>query len=428
MTCYAAPFDVQNHRYVAAVGSLVEDGSFAIAERFGQTNVDFVTIGDRHLPNMPPGMVLALAPHYWVFSHIVGNALPHGSKIFAGLFAIWIAVTFTAPLMALAAVLLFRLLGHFTADEGVRVWLTLGWVFGTPLFAYGTSLWSHNLSATLVLSIFYLTVTAGPPAAIGALMGCLGLLENHAPVALAVLGSFWLWTTWTRARSLPSLAGAIALLAVAAAPFAAVLLAYNTREFGSPFTNAAAIWFAQYIPDTPVFAWPSLQRLWGMTFGLYRGVFVYAPLTLLGVIALARRPAANSLRWGAAYAAAFFLLCVTFVHWDGGVAFGPRYFSSAFLFLILAAAAWPRVTIRRWAIASIVINLAGATTNPTDNVLKNLAMMSYKAAVPDWVAFVRTDVWPGWHSTALAVGLPLLVLPALAATLWWLWSPRTGAA
>ena len=424
---HASPSGVQNHRYIASVASLVEDGSFAISPRFGVSNPDFVGFQGRRYPNMPPGVAMLLAPSYWVYSHVIAWAVPGPREMQQTIFGLWAAVTVTAPILALAAVVMFKLVQRLTQQTTAAIWLAFGLVFGTPVFYYSTGLWSHQYGMSLALAAFYLIVTRRPAWLIGALLGGLLLMEHQAPLAIALLGAFWLWSARQDGQSVGRRLGDGCSLALGLLPFLAVLLAYNHDVTGSVLRSPVALWYEQNLPGEPTFVWPTLARVFGMTFSPFRGIFLYAPLTLLSIAAVARGRAARvpMVRFSYLFTAAFFVMCVSYIQWETGATFGPRYFTTALPFALIPAAYWATPTIRTWVWLSIIINWAGATTNASSNLVSNLIIYSYRGPFPGWLFFLHRDVLPACCGIEIYAMTPFWLYAALGLALWLMWrTPR----
>lgn len=155
----------------------------------------------------------------------------------------------------------------------------------------------------------------------------------------------------TRLRHLALLAAGLSV------PFAAVAL-NNWWRWGNPLDAG----YEQMVYTTPVY-----EGVYGLFLSSGRGLFWFAPITLLAVFVIGRA-------WRASMPVTMLLVgCILvqvalfsrFVPWSGGNAFGPRYLLSvlpAFAVLVLLAAS--RVQMVRsitvaWA-AGVVTNVSGA--------------------------------------------------------------------
>ncbi|MEO8378525.1 MAG: hypothetical protein ABI779_02555 [Acidobacteriota bacterium] len=186
---------------------------------------------------------------------------------------------------------------------------------GTIVFPYSTLLIAHVPPALFLLLAFYWMDER--PLLAGVCAGVAGASYYLCIPAAAIL----LLGIWSRGG-----ARAAARFALGGLPFGALLLLYQWLCFGSPFTTSLEISdrFTEQGLLFGVFRTPSLQALWGLTFGDYRGLFFVSPILLLAVIGAVRMPRRELLLIGSIVL--FFLLAVaSFNQWWGGYAFGPRY-------------------------------------------------------------------------------------------------------
>jgi len=174
--------------------------------------------------------------------------------------------------------------------------------FGTVTWKYGSVLYSHALSAALLLAALYLALDErrDPRRALllGLALGASVLAEYSNALAVLVVGTWWLASA---ARTTP-------WLALGGLPAAAFLAAYNTLNFGGPFR------LSSFMVDTT--RWPNAANLatafaspltdglvgllvWGSN---NQGIFLLSPivlLSLLGVVPLLRtRPREGALVLG----------------------------------------------------------------------------------------------------------------------------------
>jgi hypothetical protein len=114
-------------------------------------------------------------------------------------------------------------------------------------------------------------------------------------------------------------------------PFAILLGWYHFVCFGSPFTTTVAHsgMFTEKGLLFGVLKLPTLDALWNLTLGPYRGLFYGAPVLLFALVGAAvmlrRRIALQELATIGAIAMLFLLLVSSFNGWHGGNAWGPRY-------------------------------------------------------------------------------------------------------
>ena len=121
------------------------------------------------------------------------------------------------------------------------------------------------------------------------------------------------------------------------------LLIYNAARFGSPLVSG------YHFDQGEGFSEPLLPGVWGLLFGMFRGLFPYNPLLLLAIpgwLMLRRR--APRLAWTAlALSAAQVIGFASWWSWHGGIVWGPRFMLpvvplAALCLTPLVEAAWTR--------------------------------------------------------------------------------------
>jgi hypothetical protein len=121
-------------------------------------------------------------------------------------------------------------------------------------------------------------------------------------------------------------------------------MAYQYACFGSPFHIAYSSEQAGFEGmQTGVFGvhWPSLDTLWRILLGRFRGLLPLAPVLILaplGFVGMTRTPARRAAVVAASIAIYYVLLNASYSYWEGGWSFGPRHLSPAIPFLCLGLA------------------------------------------------------------------------------------------
>jgi branched-subunit amino acid ABC-type transport system permease component len=221
---------------------------------------------------------------------------------------------------------------------------------------------------------------------------------------------------------------------------AAVQMIYNTAVFGGPLNlgySNSELWVKQHHTGFMSLTLPQGEAAWGITFGVFRGLFVLSPLLLLALPGLAlwwrsgqRRPEF----WVTATSVlAMLLFNSSSSMWWGGFAVGPRYLLPALPFMALPLAwvfiawghqAWLKgitLLLSGWSlVATWGLTLAGQAF-PSDTIRNPLVEYA----------------WPNWQQGNLARNLgtvlglhglwslaPLILLLVLFGLAWWLANRR----
>jgi len=221
------------------------------------------------------------------------KAYERGLDVKFGLAAGVMQAFLMAPVSALSAAVIFRVLVSLTSVVRRALLLALLYAFATPVF-YRTAQLNHNLLiAHCALFAFALLwrpwddpLRPQRPRYLlaGLLCGWAIVLDYSGTVVVLVLGLYAL----ARRASLPVEARSRADLlrfAIGVVACIAVLMGYQWLAFGSPFLPA------QYYMPTTQFSqygyggmyWPSIDLLWKTAFGLRFGLFTSAPLLLLAL-------------------------------------------------------------------------------------------------------------------------------------------------
>ncbi|MBL8114190.1 MAG: hypothetical protein JNK60_15015 [Acidobacteria bacterium] len=268
----------------ATTASLVEHRGFEISwalELLGP-NPDTAVVDGRTYSNKAPAPAVLGVPAYAAARVFTGPPSPSNVRV------TWTAVRLlvsTLPLLLLA--LLFRRLG--ASDFALAALL-----FGTPLFVYGTLLFSHVLTAVALYGAYALLYRSEGPlsparaSAAGALGAVAVLSDFPAAIPLAVLGAGLFFEV---SVPMSERMKRVAAFAAGGAPFVVLLLAFNASLFGSPFSPSYAHEsFAEWaeVARKGVFgiSWPSLSGLALLLVSPSRGLFFFAPVLLLALPAL----------------------------------------------------------------------------------------------------------------------------------------------
>lgn len=429
LTLHAAPDGRQFGRYASATAALVEHHTFEISAFDVQPEPvhDWVTINGHVYSAIPPGIPLLLAPSYFVYSTLAQSLRRSSPQLYWDLFSLWACATVMAPTLSMGAVVMFRLLRRYTPLRPRQLWLTFGLIFGTPVFFFATSIWGHNYSMVVALITFYAIVERWRPAAVGALLGIALTLEFQNAVPVALLAAFWLFDAARRQQVATGVLMRHTLeLLAGIAPFALAMLAYNYAFTGHPLMTMVTLWLPTHNPGVSSFAFPSLARLWQVTFSRYFGLFLFAPLTMFTVAAAWRRVWRHDpeIQFCYVFAGVLFVFLMMTAH-GLGENFGPRYFIVALPFALIPLARWPPRWLAAGVMVSILVNWAGASTNASGNLFMTLGLFLARGPYLRWLEEIRTTVLPSCCGISLYIMTPFWLDVAVAIGLWQFWGrPR----
>ncbi len=306
-------------------------------QRFGHV-YDLATFDGHYFTDKAPGSSFLALP---VYAGLRAFHPPEALTIDQILNAIRSYLMLPAGLLGFLA--LRWLLRRLAVSEPCLDLVSLSYALGSAALHYTSAFYGHVLVATCALLSLLAWARAGALAAAytdpagarirfwpallaGAAAGLAGLIEYQAVVLSALLALPALRLGPRRAL-LPA-----AGFALGALPFAASLLLYNKRAFGSPFElsyhhlvdpSLQALHGAGLAGATK----PTLEAFRGLLFSAHRGLFATSPLLALGLLALLwpNSRMALVLRALLLLASTYFLVIVASSSvWFGGWSYGPR--------------------------------------------------------------------------------------------------------
>lgn len=437
-------------RLFAAI-SLVEDGDATIDE-FAPLTIDKARFGDHFYLDKPPGMTLLAVPVVALADVATGERSDRFAKTFGdpglGRFLklrLRLATALiVAPLVALAAMLLFHLAAGWTGSVAAGAFAALTFGVGSPVWGWATTLLGHAPVAALYVIALYAVArtTAGPrragsgsgsgsgsgwAAVAGLALGGSVLIEHQALLGAIVIGLWGVWRTrgWdarTRLRLTTAMvAGGL--------PALVLLLGYNLLAFGTLFQigYAGVSGFDGMKEGLYGLTWPKPGALLEIYYGPYRGlawvapVLVLAPFALVGMV---RSPASRAYGiLAAAGAATVLLLNAAYVYWAGGNSTGPRHAIPAIGFLAIAMGfRWATRPGERPILAGLLaLSMAINLTIASAEIFapENIRYPLWSRILADRFPAGDLRTWPGewlgvspWTGLALylAMALPLLFM------------------
>jgi len=260
-------------------------------------------------------------------------------------------------LVAATAVMLFLIARRYLSDTRA-VWLTLLFAFATPAYSVASrGLWQHTPSILLLTITIYLLLRAEEHPALAAWAGF--------PVALSytVRPTDALFCIVLTAYVAVRHRRYLTRFLLAAAPVAAVFLAYNFRVYHAPLSPYYRSPLGGFLPEHfPVMA----EALAGNLISPARGLLIYTPVFLFAMVAMWRRDWKLPLApWLAALVVLHWIAISAYTQtWWAGFCYGPRFFTDVTpifaLFLIPYLARWEKLGSGRRALflACALISLA----------------------------------------------------------------------
>ena len=249
---------------------------------------------------------------------------------------------------------LFALRLGGSARAAAATALTLG--FGTLLWPYAKMGFNAPVAALALLWGVYLLwigVRDTRPAVLwlsGVGFGCALLVRHELALAMLPAG------LWILLESQGNVRGAFRRTIPVAVPVAAAVLLtlyYNHVRFGN-------LWDTGYLRDSTAAFGPVSTGLRGFVASPGRSLFLFAPVTVLGLAAFPsiwRRDRATALLLGGTVVV-LTLFYASQLYWDADRSYGPRYLVAILPFLCLPLTPWfdlPPRSVRRRMLSVVVV-------------------------------------------------------------------------
>jgi len=255
---------------------------------------------------------------------------------------------------ALLGVVLYRFLELFGLATGWRVMVALIYGLATPAFPYSNAFVGHQQVAAMLFIAFWLVFLIGRQRlsprwmlVVGFLLGWTLITEYPAALIVAGIGLYALIVLSDRRW----IVGA----ALAGIPPLALMMAYNYAIFGTVLPvgyKYSELWQAEHQSGFMSLTGPNREALWGITFGIHRGLFVLAPVLLTGLAGFVAWWRAGVYRRELAVCiwavVSFLLFNGSSVMWSGGFGVGPRYLVPMLPFLAFGMGAFLAMWGTRW--------------------------------------------------------------------------------
>ncbi|MBI2559310.1 hypothetical protein HYW20_08365 [Candidatus Woesearchaeota archaeon] len=373
--------------------SIAEDNTLSIDRYKNHTDRhNFAFYKGKYYSALPPGASFLALPLYMIFKPLLDilHFPDHTDSIIRLVVASVISTIFlTSVASALTAILLFKLLKHFTRNDKKRIFLTFVFSFGTLFFLYSTRYEPVLISAFFSFFAFYLLFNVKYKEFNNKMLFLAGFL-SAAAVTVHYFQAAVFFILFLYLLSFSKIDKKVLIYILGTLIPIALLMWYHYYIFDNPLKtgyNYSASYLDWY-PDENKFDFPKIGSIWGLTFSPFKGFFFYMPITLLALYGffwnLARK---NMYKAEIIFSFIIFISNLIFVassvFWYGGCSYGPRYLAPSipFMFIIVGSVmgSIPMVYIYFLSAISIFINYLSAIYGRyclTDNDIFNFYIPS----------------------------------------------------
>ena len=387
---YIAPGYVTagTNRYIILTKSIVEDRTFVI-DKYSDHTRDKAFFKGHYYIGAAPGLSLLAAPLYVILKPVL-SAIPQAiyQNFEFSILNLFFAFFLSVLPGAIIAVLLYDLLQKFDMKEKERILTVFICAFGTIFFYYSTRFLSQTLGAFALFSAFYLLFRSKSTPS-----GNLSFFLTGICLGLAVLtdymlaiGSFLIFAYGTLSFRKEKIFNYVFLI-LGALSIGAIYAYYHYRCFDNPFAMATT--YSAMVGRVPL-SFPRPRMIFELTFGTYRGMFMYMPVLLFSVYGIAlffKKPEKKymaEILLISTFSLSVFIVIAMFANWiwPWGGDFGPRYLLCFVPFLMI-----PLVFVYRkvkykiilWVAAlSMLINWCGVQYSDADSPFINIGLFAFK--------------------------------------------------
>jgi len=300
---------------LGAAVSFVDRGTLEVDPR---TAVDVSLVDGKYYSGLPMGETLIAIPYYFLFRPILYSlpeslsqseqykfsiSTPSYTPKEVYFLQILLVFFFLAPLNSLFIVIFFSAIYKLTNQFNLSLVISLIFLFATPNVYYSSMYCRQALSSLLIWIPFFYSLARSEEILssrfwflMGAFFGLSFSIDYLMIFGIAILMIYFIWA---RRPSRSNLFWCLASMLF----FVFATLLYNKTYFKSfastPYHFRAWLYPQHFMPfsfagelykfhDPEIaklmgFRHPTLERLWGLSFSSYKGIFYFSPLLLLGL-------------------------------------------------------------------------------------------------------------------------------------------------
>ena len=304
---------------VLPVITFFEEGTLQI-DKYQELTIDKSKVGDHYYSDKAPLPTLLLIPVYGTLK-VLGIAGNHESLNREPVYWLGGFLFGSLPMALFITLLVHQLIKQ--QDRFSPVFLAFLPVFGSFLFIFAGTFFSHWLAALLLLGA-YLSIQQKKWILAGLLAGLAFMSEYPIGIALPI----WAILIYLKEKDFQP----VVRYVLGFAPALIGIMHYNYLITGSPFQFLYAyVAAADFVDPNGLigFSYPHPKAIWDLIFSQYRGLLFYLPV--LGLIVFIwirnfnsswKKVSHHYLFW---IVVIYFLIICSHRMWWGGWSYGPRH-------------------------------------------------------------------------------------------------------
>ncbi|HVN89726.1 MAG TPA: PA14 domain-containing protein [Candidatus Binataceae bacterium] len=378
--------------------SIIERRSLWIDGYCGYNTADIISYANHYYSVKAPGGSLFGIVQWLIFTLLLSPLAAHHETWYWAL-TTWLTIVFsTSLLVAIACVVMYRLILLLGGTPGRAVVCALLLPFATIMFPYATEMTGEPLAGACLLIAFYILVSqkeeheVSRPLLAGTLAGWAVLCDFPTMLIASAFALYALLRFGINRHLIAFAAGAIGA--------AVILLAYNKSAYGNPFflsyqgyKMAENTQFPEQSVGFVGLTYPRLDILNKILIDPQRGLFYCNPallLTVPGLVFMLMRKGVRGEACVVGFAAVVMILFnasfgESIVSWGGGTATGPRQIVAAMPFMVIPLAFlpswlnWPLAVLGLFSTTAMLMATSVEPHFPYEygNPLRDFALQGY---------------------------------------------------
>lgn len=389
--------------------------------QFTPNSVDLIQYNGQYYNALAPGLALFAFPAVAVGFSIVGHFTLYGPVMS-------LSELFVAIMNAVAVFFLYKLSRLFFRENASSL-IALSYAFSTISWPFATFFFQSDLSAALDVIAVYLILRATRGSGdfssilIGGLAVASAMMVDYVNFLLLPVLLTYVVVSLRKDKHLVKIATIFGLCSLTGA---LAMGLYNYACFGQPLVSTEQL----FLHSSSLLGNFTTPLYLGLVLNLFtplRGIFLYSPILLLGVIGF-KRMLGTVRKEGLLILTVFMVLFLPYCAWygpTGGLAFGPRFIIASFPFLLLPAG---YVMESRWRYrkpviyalysAGVIINglaaitsaLAGTSNWLASPLLDSTLPMLARGTLDQWWLASAGAFWPAVGTIIIGATLLLPII------------------